>query len=528
MTRAAPQDRERLADFIAARIDALDLRGGLAACQTLNTAYPAYAHGWYLASFLMRKVGNHADALRAIDRAIELEPSDRHRLHRARVLLEGGDPAAARTAIAMLADRRFDDTMLLDDHGDLLYQLGDHRAALAQYSRAVELSPLDARQHLNRAAMLRYLGDIEGAEAEFNAVIDLAPQEYEAYYTRAHLRRQTREHNHIEQIKAILAATSATVGRVQLCCALAKELEDVGEFDAAFACLKQGADLKRQHMQYDVSTDVAIMGEIGKVYRGDVLNQPALSDQGGEAIFVIGLPRTGTTLVERILASHSGVRSSGELNVFSLELVRMVRDSPGGAPASRLEFVARTASLDFRALGETYLKNTLPFRDPERRFIDKLPFNYLYAGLIHRALPRAKIVSLERHPMDSCYSMYTQLFRDAYPFSYDLDDLGRYYIAYRELMDHWRRVMPGVIHIVRYEDLVADLGGEARRLLEYCGLTWEEGCLRFHENPEASTTASALQVRQPIYSHSVGRWRKFARQLEPLRARLAAAGIETD
>lgn len=528
MTRAVPQDRERLAEFISARIDALDLRGGLAACQTLNRAHPDYAHGWYLASFLMRKAGNHADALRAIDRAIELEPSDRHRLHKVRVLLKGGEVAAARTAIAMLAGRRFNDPMLLDDYGDLLHQLGDHRAALAQYSRAVELSPGDSRQHLNRAAMLRYLGDIEGAEAEFNAVIELAPQEYEAYYTRAHLRRQTREHNHIDQIKAILPATSATVGRVQLCYALAKELEDVGEFEAAFACLKEGADLKRQHMQYDVSTDVAIMGEIGKVYRGDVLGRPATSDQGGEAIFVIGLPRTGTTLVERILASHSGVRSSGELNIFSLELVRMVRDTPGGPPASRLEFVARSALLDFRALGETYLNSTLPFRDPERRFIDKLPFNYLYAGLIHRALPRAKIVSLERYPMDSCYSMYTQLFRDAYPFSYDLDDLGRYYLAYRELMDHWHRVMPGVIHNVRYEDLVTNLEGEARSLLEYCGLSWEEGCLRFHENPEASTTASALQVREPIYSRAIGRWRNCARQLEPLRLRLAAAGIDTD
>jgi len=190
--------------------------------------------------------------------------------------------------------------------------------------------------------------------------------------------------------------------------------------------------------------------------------------------------------------------------------------------------VDRAATIDFRELGEAYLRSTLPYRDARPRFVDKLPFNYLYAGLIRRALPRAKIVSLERHPMDSCYSVYKQLFRDAYPFSYDLDDLGRYYVAYRELMDHWRRVMPDVIHTVRYEDLVADLEGEARRLLEYCGLTWEERCLQFHENPDPSTTASALQVRQPIYAHSVGRWRNYAKQLEPRRARLAAAGIDTD
>lgn len=528
MTRRTPQDRERLADFVAERMDAHDLRGALEACRTLNSGFPDYAYGWYLASFLMRKARNHADALRTIDRALALERADRYRLQRVKCLLESGDLPAARAGAKEILGRDLGDAMLHDDFGAVLHQLGDQREALDQYARAIALAPRSAQHHYNRATVLRYLGDAEGAEAEFDAAIALKPLDYEAYNGRAHLRRQTREHNHVVQIEAALASATSPAGRVELCYALAKELEDLGDFDAAFARLRQGADLKRRHMQYKVETDVDIMRRIREVFGGGPLNEPQAGDLGGEAIFVVGLPRTGTTLVERVLASHPDVCSAGELSTFSLELVKAVQVLPGGARASRLAFVDRAATIDFQALGEAYLKSTLPYRNARPRFVDKLPFNYLYAGLIHRALPHAKIVSLERHPMDSCYSMYKQLFRDAYPFSYDLDDLGRYYVAYRELMEHWHRVMPGVIHTVRYEDLVADLEGEARRLLEYCGLTWEEGCLRFHENPEASTTASALQVREPIYSHSVGRWRNYSTQLEPLRARLAAAGIDTD
>ena len=523
-----PQDQARLAGLVTARIDARDLRGALDACKALNAEFPGYAHGWYLASFLMRKARNHADALRAVDRALALEQSDRYWLQRVKCLLESGDLPAARAGAADLLGRDFGDAMLHDDFGAVLHQLGDQPAARDQYQRAIALAPRNAQHHYNHAAVLRYLGDAEGAEAAYDAAISLRPQDYEAYNGRAQLRRQTRERNHVPGIEAALATATSPAGRVELCYALAKELEDIGDFEASFDRLRQGADLKRRHMRYDVQTDIDILCRIGEVFGSEALPVPEAGDMGSEAIFIIGLPRTGTTLVERILASHPDVCAAGELNNFSVELTRMVQALPGGTPASRTDFVDRAATIDFRALGEAYLSSTLPHRDARPRFIDKLPFNYLYAGLIHRALPRARIVSLERHPMDSCYSVYKQLFRDAYPFSYDLDDLGRYFIAYTELIRHWRAAMPGVIHTVRYEDLVADLEGEARRLLDHCGLDWNERCLRFHENPDASTTASALQVRQPVYSHAIGRWRNYSTQLEPLRVRLAAAGIDTD
>lgn len=278
-------------------------------------------------------------------------------------------------------------------------------------------------------------------------------------------------------------------------------------------------------MNYRVDTDLQIIAKIQETYRPELFDGRIVGCDRDDPIFIIGMPRTGTTLVERILGSHSLVHAAGELNTFALELMRLVKEAPSPAPASRADFVARTAQLDFKALGEAYLSAARPVRGTTPHFIDKLPFNYLYAGLIHLALPRAKIINVQRHPMDTCFAVYKQWFKDAYPFSYNLDELGKYYLAYHQLMQHWNEVMPGVIHTLQYESLVADIDGETRRLLHYCELPWEEQCLRYYQNTQASTTASALQVRQPVYHTSVGKWRHYARQLESLRAQLERAGI---
>jgi len=519
--------KEQLADLIARCIDAGEVGKGLAYCQQLNRNFPDYAYGWYLASFLMKKAGNPADGLRAIDMALQLSPSDKYQLQRAKCLLDAGDIPAARAATAALGPLSSGDPDLHNEIGGLLYQLGDFHGALRHYSRAIDIDDRRADFHFNKAALQRYLGDMEGAEAGFNSVIALKPDEYEAYSGRAQLRTQTAERNHIPQLQALIAGTSDPFGLTQLCYALAKEQEDIGDFDGAFASLKRGASSKRQHMQYRVDTDLQIMATIRDVYGAGLFDGRIEGCGAPDPIFIIGMPRTGTTLVERILGSHSAVFSAGELNHFSLELIRLVKSLSGPPPVSRLEFVTRTADLDFRTLGEAYLGATRALRDGSPYFVDKLPFNFLYAGLIHLALPKARIINLQRHPMDTCFAVYKQWFKDAYPFSYDLDELGQYYVAYERLMRHWNAVMPGVIHTVKYEDLVADVEAESRRLLDYCGLPWEDQCLRFYENAQASTTASAVQVRQPIYDTSVGKWRRFADHLEPLRLYLEQSGIDT-
>ena len=524
----SPPGREQLADQVTGLIDAGDLRRALAACKHLNQGYPDYAYGWYLASYLMKKVRHFDDALRAVERALELSAEDKYALHKAKCLFESGQVAAASELARQVHERSFPDASLHGELGTLFHMLGDHPRALDQYCRAIELDGSNAQFHFNKAAVLRYLGNAAGAETAFDRAIELNPQEYEAYNGRAQLRTQTRERNHVVELRATLASSRPPAGQVQLHYALAKELEDLGDYVESFASLKRGADIKRRHMQYSVDTDLQIIGKIREIFGPGMLGSAIEGCNGPGAIFIIGMPRTGTTLVERILGSHSTVHSAGELNNFGLELIRLGRQAAGGAPASRLDFVAATAKLDFRKLGEAYLDSVEPLRGGATYFIDKLPFNYLYAGLIHLALPQAKIINLQRHPMDTCYAIYKQLFKDAYPFSYDLAELGQYYIAYHRLMQHWNGVMPGVIHTLRYEALVADVEAESRRLLEYCGLPWEAACLRYHQSPESSTTASALQVRQPVYGSSVGKWRCYAGELESLRQMLVDAGIDAN
>jgi hypothetical protein len=244
-----------------------------------------------------------------------------------------------------------------------------------------------------------------------------------------------------------------------------------------------------------------------------------------EPIFIVGLPRTGSTLLERMLGSHSDVFAAGELQNFAIELVKLAKSTFAGERLDKLSLVNKSTRLDFSALGANYLDSTRPRTGSSRFFIDKMPLNFLYIGLIHLALPAARIVHLTRHPMDACYAIYKTPFDQAYPYSYDLQDLGRYYIAYRQLMDHWHAMLPGRVLDVAYEDLVSNTEGTIRQVLEYCDLEWQPACLDFHQSLAPTNTASAAQVREPVYTSSVAKWRHVEEGLAPLRTMFEQAGI---
>ncbi len=437
-----------------------------------------------------------------------------------------GQPLEAARAARAARAQAGRDALLLDAIGGLFNRAGDQAASLEAYDAAVALAPDSAHHLYNRAAVRRYLGQLELAERDFDRVIALRPEDYEAYKTRSDLRTQTPERNHVAALEALLVTPPADWrGEVQLRFALAKEYEDLGEHARAFGQLRLGAAKRRQFLRYDVAQDEATVDWIIEAYPAGPA-APTVGASAADPIFIVGLPRSGTTLTERILGSHSRVQSAGELSHFALCLVDAVRRQGGPAQLPRRELVARSAALDFAALGRDYLARVESAGFAGVRFIDKMPLNYLYCGLIRRALPEARIVHLVRHPLASCHAMFKTLFEAGYPFSYDLQEIGRYYIAYRRLMDHWRVTMPGAIHELAYESLVADQVGETRRLLAFCGLDWEEGCVEFHRNTAASTTASAAQVRRPIYDSSVAQWRHYAGELAGLRAQLVAAGIE--
>jgi tetratricopeptide (TPR) repeat protein len=475
----------------------------------------------------LMQAGQWGEALARVDQVLIAAPKDAQLLlFRAQCLMGLGLRTEA-FAVAQSAERHAADNAIIRDAAGTLYSFGrDQRRALAAYDAAVALAPNNPQFRYNRASIRRFLGDLDAAELDFDHAIAINPKDYEAYKNRTDLRTQTLARNHIAQLETAAASEMPDWrGEVQVRYALAKEYEDLERYQESFEQLTRAAKKRREHMRYEVSTDLATVNWIMAAFP-EGPKTPTVNASPDAPIFVIGLPRSGTTLVERILGSHSTLLSAGELDSFALSIVDAVRRKTGGAQQTRQELVAHSAHLDFASLGNDYLRHARAAGDVAGRFIDKMPLNYLYCGLIRRALPQAKLVHLTRHPLAVCYAMYKTLFRDGYPFSYDLTEIGQYYLGYRRLMAHWNATMPDSLYELNYETLIADQLGETRKLLAFCGLDYEEACVQFHENPAASTTASAAQVRRPIYDSSLSQWRHYEAQLKGLRQQLEAAGTE--
>ena len=505
-------------------------RDALAVCQELNRIYANYPDGWHVASHLAIKLRMPDKALRFIDSALSLKANDPvFLLQKARSLKALGRISQAMELARKLLLVKFPGGHHYSVLGDLFSELLLYPEAEQAYQHAHRLGPDNTQILFNLVATQRFLGKIVEAEENCNKLIAKNPKDYEVYMLRSELRKQTADDNHIDQLEALVnRGIKNWQDESKLHNAIAKEYEDLGEYKKSFPFLKKSSTIRRVHMQYDVEPDLQTIQKIRSVYSGDCLSARTPGYGSEEPIFILGMPRTGTTLVERILDSHSAVKSAGELNNFARQLTLLAMQKTGGKKVNRSQLVELTATLDFSALGESYIESTRPYTGELPHFIDKLPLNFLYTGLIHLCLPKAKIIHLRRHPMDACYAIYKRLFRDAYPFSYDLGELARYYCAYQGLMTHWHTVMPAVIHDIHYENLVTDIAGETRQLLDYCGLPWEDQCLDFHKSKSASTTASAPQVRQKVYTSSVGKWRMYEDELQPLKDVLESNGICCD
>ena len=402
------------------------------------------------------------------------------------------------------------DALAWSQLGEAWLQAGRFVDAERCYARAEATSPGDTSLIYNLAAAKVATGDITGAEGLFDQVIERDPANADAWQNRSTLRRWTADDNHIDALQRAAATYAGPPEAIALAYALAKELEDVGRPDEAFAWLEKGAALRRARLRYEVEQDLAVMRELTRAFTVGTLSSARRSNRPGP-IFVMGLPRSGTTLVDRILSSHPEVESLGEIPDFALSLIKSL--SPGGG---KLDLIQASTRMDHRALGETYRDRLQGFGAEAPYLIDKTPHNYLYVGLIALALPEARIVYVRRDPRDVGYALYKTLFRTGCPYSYDLDDLGRYIAGQLDLMAHWRSALPGRMVEIDYEALTAAAEPESRRLLEALGLAWDPVCLDFHTLEAPAATASAAQVREPIHQRSIGLWRAHERGLAPM------------
>lgn len=411
--------------------------------------------------------------------------------------------------------------------GSVFSQTEHYERAYQLFLDGLKLEPDNSELCYMAATNARFLGRLQEAETHADRCVTLDPDNYEGLFLRSDVRKQTLENNHIQQLEARIAAGIAgRENQFHHHFTLAKEYEDLKEYRKSFAVLQKGAAIRRSGMAYKVEHDIEVMEMLKDTFSTEFFSQkhPPGSNKSGP-IFIMGMPRTGTTLLERVIASHGEVTAAGELNELSLMISHIVKSLAGNPKLSKLDLVKGSSQLDFLKLGETYLHATQKYAQGNPYWIDKMPINFLYCGLISLAMPHAKMINLVRHPMDTCYSNFKMLFNAGAPYSYSLDDLGHYYVAYYHLMQHWHNALPQKIHQVEYEALTEDLERVARQTLDFCDLTWSADVLEFHKNSAASTTASAAQVRQPLYKSSVARWRHYEQELTPLRRILEEGGV---
>jgi tetratricopeptide (TPR) repeat protein len=491
--RSHPSDVAAIRMFaeLAARLGRLgDAENLLARCLELAPGFTAARHNY---AVVLHRQGRSAEALQEVERLLATDPRN---------------PGLRSLQAAALA------------------RLGEYHRSIAVYEGILADYPGQAKIWMSLGHAFKTAGRQSDCIAAYGRAIELSPSLGEAWWSLANLKTYRFAQGEVETMSAQLDREDLPVeDRLHFHFALGKALEDAGEHATAFEHYAAGNRLHRATLPYRAEETTALVERSRALFTPQFLEPRRDSGcPAGDPIFVVGLPRSGSTLIEQVLASHPAVEGTMELP----DLLAIVRDLGGGRrrsePSRYPEVLAELEPSALRDLGERYLERTRIQRKTDRPFfIDKMPNNWAHVGLIQMILPNARIVDARRHPLSCCFSAFKQHFARGQGFTYDLDDLGRYYRDYVDLMAHFDAVLPGRVHRVHYERMVEDTEGEVRRLLVYCGLDYDERCLRFYENERAVRTASSEQVRSPIYRHGVDHWRNYEPWLEPLRQALGPA-----
>jgi len=476
---------------------------------------------------VLRQLKRFEDALASYDQALVLQPDDAETLNgRGDILRELKRFEEAIASYNRVLAVHPENAAALRRVGALvglsaaLSEQGKSEDAIAPLRQALALKPDYAGAHHKLGHMLRGLGRLEEARHAYQQAIKLAPEKPRFYMSLAVMKRFAPGDADFAALEQLAAdpISLPVEEQIALGFALGKAYEDLGEYERSFRHLLGSNALRRQRIIYNEAATLGEFARIRKVFTPALMREKRdLGDPSPIPVFIIGMPRSGTTLIEQILASHPRIFGAGE----QMSMPNAVRKLESG-PAKFPEAVPSLGGEQLRQLGVDYIAAVQARGPNAERITDKMPHNYLHAGLIHLALPNARIIHTRRDPIDTCLSCFSKRFGSG-PYSYDLAELGRYYRAYEALMVHWRKVLaPSVMLEVQYEDVIADLEGQARRVVAHCGLEWDDACLSFHETQRTVHTASAIQVRQPIYRTSIGRSRPYAHLLglliEALRA----------
>jgi tetratricopeptide (TPR) repeat protein len=483
------------------------------------------------AYFVLAKIAadhhNHTKALELFEKASLFAPDNQYcQAYYAQVLTLSGNQIKAKRQADLCAELTVNDDHIADMLGVVYTRTGFHELAVPWFKKAVTLNRNIANYHYNLGASLQFIGDFKGADAAYKACLALDSSNYRALSSLAQLSKQPAGSPLISQLEAHFANNANNAdAQLHLGHAIAKCLEDSGDYPKSLDWLRKAKAGKQ-----GATATIDFRGIITGLKA--LPTDPAKTGADDSPIFIVGLPRTGTTLVDRILGSHSQVYSAGELGLFG-NLIKQAANTPSNLTldSDTVSAAANFNTQTFEQIGREYLALTKELSRGAVRITDKMPLNFLYCGLIHQALPNAKIIALRRNPMDSCLSNYRQLLTTQqayYAYTYDLLETAKFYCLFDELMTHWTKTLPEDRFIqVHYEDIVFNQLEQTERLLEFCDLGWEDACLNFHENDAPVSTASSVQVRQPLYSGSIGRWQRYGNKLDDLKQYLNKQGIDT-
>jgi tetratricopeptide (TPR) repeat protein len=489
----------------------------------LVVARPNDAAVYRLLGETLNRMGRYEAAETVLDHALRLDPShDGARFSHAHALFHQQKAPQAIIALRPLITKYLAEAPYLNLLAACLNLVGDFEEAIRINESLLETYPKQPKIWLNYGHALRTVGRRDEAIAAYKRCIALAPELGDAYWSIANLKVASFTPEEF-------AAMSDQLGRVDLGAedrlhlhyALGKALEDRGETGPAFENYCAGAELRRAAAPYDADETTALTARSIALFTPSFFAKASGGCQAPDPIFIVGLPRSGSTLIEQILASHSAVEGTMELSDIGLIAKALKSAQSDGSPAQYPDTLTGLSRDQLSQLGEKFLADTRVHRPQGRPFFtDKMPNNFQHIGLIQLILPKAKIIDARRHPLGACFSAFKQHFAQGQNFSYDLVDLGRYYRDYVQLMAHYDAVLPGKIHRVIYEDMVEDTEAAVRGLLDYCGLAFEDACLRFYENDRAVRTVSSEQVRKPIFRSGLDQWKQFEPWLGPLKTAL--------